>query len=229
MMAIKSQFALINLSTVVLAGIVLTGCQTTDSYTGEQKVQASAKYGGLGALTGAVIGGLANGKDGALTGAALGAVVGGGYGYYMDQQENRLRAELRDTGVQVQRTGDQLTLIMPGHITFASSSANINASFYPVLGSVAKVMKKYDKNTIAVIGHTDSTGDEKRINMPLSQQRADSVAGYLIGQGISPSRITAYGAGSSQPIASNKTPEGRTENRRVTITLKPPARQRDDR
>ncbi|OQX39719.1 MAG: hypothetical protein B0D91_00995 [Oceanospirillales bacterium LUC14_002_19_P2] len=221
----KSHFALKKLTAVVLVGAVLAGCQTTNPYTGEQETQKSAKYSGLGALAGAVVGGLANGKDGALAGAALGAAAGGGYGYYVDQQENKLRAELRGTGVQVQRVGNQLNLIMPGNITFASSSANIRADFYPVLGSVARVMKEYDNNTIVVVGHTDSTGDEKRINMPLSKNRANSVADYLIGQGIPSTRITAYGVGSSQPIASNKIPEGRAENRRVTIALKPPANQ----
>ncbi len=206
-----------------LAAIVLlvAGCQTTDPYTGEQKVNKTTKYAGVGALAGAVIGGIADGGEGALKGAAIGGAAGGGYGYYTDRQEAKLRAELQNTGVQVHRQGDNLQLIMPSNITFDSSKADIKADFYPVLGSVAKVFKEFDKNLIQVVGHTDSSGNDK-INLPLSQARADSVAQYLVGQQIPQTRITAYGKGASSPIADNSTKAGRSVNRRVEINLLPP-------
>ena len=204
----------------LLAAAFVSGCQTTDPYTGEQKTQNTAKYGGIGALAGAVIGGIADGKDGALKGAAIGGAAGAGYGYYTDRQEAVLRQELQGTGVQVQRQGDNLKLIMPSSITFDSSQSAVKASFYPVLGSVAKVMKEFDKNLIEIRGYTDSTGGPS-INNPLSQARAESVARYLVGQGVSATRMSIYGMGASNPLGDNATKAGRALNRRVEIDLKP--------
>ncbi|MGB1271729.1 MAG: glycine zipper domain-containing protein, partial [Endozoicomonas sp.] len=146
---------------VISAGILLAGCQTTNPYTGEQETTKSTKYGLGGALAGAAIGALADGGEGALKGAVIGGAAGAGYGYYTDRQEAKLRAELQGTGVQVYRQGNDLKLIMPSNITFDSSKADIKSAFYPVLGSVAKVFKEFDKNLIEVVGYTDSTGGEK--------------------------------------------------------------------
>ncbi|WP_281646629.1 OmpA family protein [Parendozoicomonas sp. Alg238-R29] len=210
------------IAVLAITSVIVAGCQSTNPYTGEQQAAKSAKYGGIGVLAGAVIGAAANGKDGALAGAALGGLAGAGYGAYTDKQEAALRAELQGTGVQIARYGDDLKLIMPGSITFDSNESSIKTSFYSVLSSVARVMKNYEKNPVVIIGHTDSTGNELKTNMPLSQARAQSVATYLIQQGVPASRITPYGVGSSQSIATNKTPEGRAQNRRVEIDLKPP-------
>ena len=199
---------------------LLAGCQTTNPYTGEQETAKSTKYAGLGAVAGALVGAAIDGKDGALAGALAGGLAGAGYGAYADKQEAALRAQLEGTGVQVVREGDKIKLIMPGNITFASSSANIKSTFYPALTSVATVMKEYDKYVAVIIGYTDSTGGDK-INLPLSQARAESVASYLEQQGVPGNRLVAYGAGSQSPIASNATAEGRALNRRVEITLQP--------
>ncbi|WP_067514926.1 OmpA family protein [Endozoicomonas ascidiicola] len=205
---------------VLMVSALLAGCQTTNPYTGEQQTNKSTKYGLGGVLAGAALGALADGKDGALKGAVLGGAAGAGYGYYLDKQEAVLRAELQGTGVHVYRQGDQLSLIMPSNITFDSSRSAIKSAFYPVLGSVAKVFKEYDRNLIEIVGYTDSTGGDK-INLPLSQQRAESVADYLVFQGVPATRITAFGQGSADPIASNSTSAGRAQNRRVEINLLP--------
>ncbi|WP_426414816.1 OmpA family protein [Aestuariirhabdus sp. LZHN29] len=212
------------LTAITLSAFLLAGCQTTNPYTGEEEVNKTTKYGGIGALAGAVVGGLANGKKGALAGAALGGAAGAGYGYYTDQQEAALRSRLQGTGVQVQRNGDDIKLIMPGNITFDTNSYNIQASFYSVLGSVALVLKEFDENAVEVVGHTDSTGSHQT-NMTLSEKRGQSVASYLVNQGIAGPRITYFGAGPDQPIASNSTSSGRALNRRVEINLRPPVAQ----
>lgn len=204
----------------LLVGALLAGCQTTDPYTGEQQASKSTKYGLGGVLAGAAVGAVADGGSGALKGAVIGGVAGAGYGYYMDRQESILRAELQGTGVQIHRQGDELKLIMPSNITFDSGKSDIKSAFYPVLSSVSKVFKEYDRNLIEVVGYTDSTGGDK-INVPLSQDRADSVARYIALQGVGDKRITAYGRGSEDPIASNKTVEGRAKNRRVEINIIP--------
>ncbi|MFK0573783.1 OmpA family protein [Endozoicomonas sp.] len=215
-MQLKKLFAVATL----LMGALLAGCQTTNPYTGDQQASKSTKYGLGGVLAGAAIGALADGGEGAWKGALIGGAAGSGYGYYLDNQENRLRAELQGTGVQVYREGDQLKLIMPSNITFDSSKSDIKSAFYPVLGSVARVFNEYDRNLIQVVGYTDSTGGDK-INLPLSQARADSVANYIAFQGVDGSRITGYGRGSMDPVASNNTSEGRAKNRRVEINLLP--------
>lgn len=206
----------------------ISGCATldnsihsTDPTTGERQVNNTAKGAGIGALAGAVIGAIADGGKGAAIGAASGAALGGGIGYYMDRQEAELRRKLEGTGVRVLREGNNLKLIMPGNITFATGSANINATFYPVLNSVALVLKEYNKSRLGVYGFTDATGRFER-NQILSEQRADSVAAYLTGQGIAPARMTVKGMSQRFPIASNDTPQGREQNRRVELLIETP-------
>ncbi|WP_025031891.1 OmpA family protein, partial [Nitratireductor aquibiodomus] len=153
-------------------------------------------------------------------GAGIGALAGGAVGSYMDQQEAQLRGQLQGTGVSVTRQGDYIILNMPSNITFATDSANIQPAFYSTLNSVALVLQKYNRTLVDVFGHTDSTGDAN-YNLELSQRRAGAVANYLIGQGASSQRFAIIGQGEAQPIASNATPEGRAQNRRVEIRLSP--------
>lgn len=199
--------------------LFVIGC-AIDPYTGEEKVSNTAAGAGLGAAGGAIIGAIAGGGKGAAIGAAAGSVLGAGGGYYMDRQEAKLRARLEGTGVRVQRQGNNLVLIMPGNITFATNSADINAGFYPVLDSVALVLNEFDNTSINVSGFTDSTGSFE-YNQLLSERRANSTASYLVQRGVKPGRIQARGFGERYPIASNDTEAGRAQNRRVEITIRP--------
>ena len=213
---------------IIVAGMLVsllavTGCQTQDAYTGESKVNNTTKGAGIGALSGAALGALVNKNDrgkGALIGAGVGAASGAGIGYYMDNQEKALRTELMNSGVQVQREGDNIRLVMPGNITFASNSAELRTDFYPTLDSITKVLKKYDKQSIRVTGHTDSTG-KAATNQTLSQQRAQSVELYLARKGVPGERLSSVGMGSSASIADNKTNAGKQANRRVEMELHP--------
>lgn len=213
----------LNLTAAAVAVALLVGC-TTNPYTGEREAGKAGIYGGIGAVSGAVIGAATSSKKdrakGALIGAAVGGAAGGGYGYYVDTQEAKLRQTLQGTGVQVQREGDNLTLIMPGNITFATDSANIAPSFYAPLNNLANSFKQYNQNTIEIVGYTDSTGSRQH-NMDLSQRRAQSVAGYLTAQGVDGTRLSTRGMGPDQPIASNSTADGRAQNRRVEVNLRP--------
>jgi outer membrane protein OmpA-like peptidoglycan-associated protein len=220
----RLNFACKVLLTLVAAGIV-AGCTTTNAYTGEKQVSKTAKGAGIGALIGAAAGAL-SGDDSkerrkrALIGAGVGALAGGAVGKYMDNQEAKLREKLQGTGVSVTRNGDTLVLNMPGNVTFATGSADLNASFFSVLESVALVLKEYDKTIIDVAGHTDSVGSEQS-NQLLSERRANAVAEFLVSQGVARNRIEAKGYGESYPIADNNTPEGRQLNRRVELALIP--------
>ena len=195
---------------------------TTNPYTGEKEASKTGIGAGIGAASGAILGAIAGGgkRKNVLLGAGIGALAGGGVGYYMDKQDDELRAQLQNTGVSVTRDGDNIILNMPGNITFATGSSDINADFYPVLNSVALVVNKYEKTYIDIIGHTDNVGGAA-MNQRLSEARANSVARYLESQKVLPARIVTRGMGMNQPIASNSTPEGRAQNRRVEIVLSP--------
>ncbi len=204
--------------------LVMIGCTTLDPYTGEQKTSNTAKGAGIGAVTGALIGASTASRGdrnkGILIGALAGGAIGGGVGNYMDRQEAALRQKLAGSGVQVSRDGDNLRLIMPGNITFATGRYEIRGEFYSVLDSVAQVLTEYNKTAIKITGHTDSTGNMQK-NQELSEQRADSVRQYLLSRSISSGRVQSTGYGPRYPIASNDTESGRQSNRRVELELLP--------
>ena len=209
------------LGVVVLVG----GCKTLDPYTGEEQTSNATRGALIGAATGAVVG-LVSGDDAverkkrALIGAGVGALAGGSIGYYMDRQEEKLRAELEGTGVSVTRIGDNITLNMPGNVTFATDSSDLSPAFFEVLDSVSTVLKEFDQTVVEVAGHTDSTGTET-YNQDLSERRASSVSQYLQARKISNERLITVGMGELRPVAENGTVGGRQANRRVEITMVP--------
>ena len=211
---------------VVLAiGLSISACETLNPYTGESQTSKATRGALIGAAAGAVVG-LVSGDDAverrqrALIGAGVGALAGGAVGYYMDQQEAKLRAELEGTGVSITRIGDNITLNMPGNVTFATDSSDLRPAFFDVLNSVGKVLKEFDQSVVEVAGHTDSTGSED-YNQGLSERRASSVSQYLAGRGINGQRLLTVGMGELRPVADNNTAEGRQANRRVELTMVP--------
>ena len=109
---------------------------------------------------------------------------------------------------------------MPQDILFAVDSAAINSSLRSDLGVLAGSLQRYPGSTVQVVGHTDNTG-AAAYNQDLSEHRAGSVASALINSGVDSRRIRAIGRGENNPIASNLTVEGRAQNRRVDITIRP--------
>lgn len=197
----------------------LSACTSIDPYTGQTRASDTAMGTGIGAIGGAAVGALIGGERGAYIGAGVGALGGGAIGYNMDKQNAELRQALLGSGVQVRKVGNTIQLIMASDVTFATNQANIQSDFYPTLDSVAVVFRKYDKNTINIVGYTDSTGNAS-YNQQLSEQRAQSVGSYLISRGVPANRVYTSGQGQRNPIASNATPQGRAMNRRVVITLR---------
>ena len=204
--------------TALVGGLTLAGC-TTNPTTGQVDYNKTAIGAGLGALLGAGVAKSNANKDQMGRAAAIGAVLGGAGGYYLDQKEKKLREQMAGTGVDVNRNPDgSVGLVMPGSITFATNSAAINSGFYNTLNKVAQTLAEDNKNAVVVSGHTDSTGNDS-INIPLSQNRAQSVASYLVSKGVSSNRVSAKGYGSSSPIADNSTAAGKQQNRRVEISI----------
>lgn len=208
------------------AAAMLAACTTTDPYTGET-VRSNTRSGALiGAGLGAALGYLTNtnksqeGRSNALIGAGIGALAGGAVGSYMDRQQAELRRELAGTGVNVVRQGDNIVLQMPSDVTFAVNQATIESRFLPVLDDVAQTLNQYPATYVDVVGHASADGPED-YNQRLSEQRSLSVADYLIGRQVLRDRLFVAGRGESQPIATNDTEQGRAQNRRVEITLRP--------
>ena len=211
------------ITAVLISSFALTGCASMmdqNAYTGQSQVNDTTKGVGIGALGGAGIGALIGGRQGALIGAGIGSLTGGLIGHHMDNENAELRQRLAGTGVQVIQSGNQIQLIMSSDVTFATNQSVIQSNFMPTLDSVGIVLNKYKNNSIIVTGYTDNTGSYEH-NQILSENRARSVGNYLISQGISMNRVFTNGMGERNPMASNATAQGRTQNRRVEITLKP--------
>ncbi len=210
---------------VTVFAVFVSGCETLDAYTRDEKTSSATKGALIGAAAGVVVG-LISGDDAverrqhALIGAGIGALAGGSIGYYMDRQEAKLRAELEGTGVSVTRRGDNITLNMPGNVTFATDSSDLSPAFFSVLNSVGKVLGEFEQTVVEVAGHTDSTGAYS-YNQSLSERRAGSVASYLQAQGVIAQRVITVGMGETRPMANNSSAVGRQANRRVEITMVP--------
>jgi outer membrane protein OmpA-like peptidoglycan-associated protein len=210
---------------LTLLAVFVSGCETLDPYTREEQTSKATKGALIGAAAGAVVG-LISGDDAverrqrALILAGVGALAGGAIGNYQDRQEAQLRAELEGTGVSVTRIGDNITLNMPGNVTFATDSSDLSPAFFDVLNSVGKVLGEFEQTVVEVAGHTDSTGSDS-YNLSLSERRAQSVTSYLTSQGVIPQRIISVGMGEKYPVADNTNASGRQANRRVEITLVP--------
>ena len=201
--------------------MLAAACTTTDQYGNVTRNNTGT---GIlaGAAAGALLGTLAGGDDrrNALIGAGVGALAGGAIGNYMDRQEEAFRQRLRGSGVTVRRVGNELVLVMPGDVTFATNSATLAPRFDPVLRDVADVLQTYPATLVDVIGHADSRGDAA-YNQQLSERRATAVAQDLIYRGVNQDRFYVAGMGETSPIASNDTDAGRAANRRVEIRIAP--------
>lgn len=210
-------------SALSLSALSMTSACVTNPETGNQRISKAA-IGGIGGVVGGyllgdILGGR-NDRTAKIVGAGLGGLAGAGIGYYMDEQEKKLREQTAGTGIDVTREGDNLILNMPSNVTFGVDSSAIQPNFQQTLGSVANTLSQYEKSYVDIFGHTDSTGSDA-YNQSLSVRRASSVSNFLSNSGVQSARLATQGFGESQPIATNSTEEGRAANRRVEIKIVP--------
>ena len=99
-------------------------------------------------------------------------------------------------------------------VSFESGTATITQESHLSLIKIVKIMETFKEVTFKIVGHTDNLGSKEK-NKKLSADRAAAVKNFLVKKGISGSRIESSGMGGSQPVASNKTTEGRAQNRRI--------------
>ncbi len=203
---------------LILATLFAAACTTTGDDPNAKAKRGAGIGAAAGAIAGAIIGNQGgNPATGAVIGAAVGAGVGGAVGHNMDKQQQQLQ---QIPGVEVTRPSEnQINVQLTSDILFDLNSTALRPQSQDVLRDLAANFRQYPSETFEVNGHTDSTGNAE-YNMTLSQRRADSVAGYLVDQGVPGAQITARGFGETQPKASNDTPEGRQLNRRVEIHIR---------
>ncbi len=199
---------------ILLAGSLFGACTATEY---NNKTTDTAGGAAVGALIGQAIG---QDTKGTLIGAGIGALAGLGWGAYKDQQTKELQARLQNTQVKVTDEGNYINLNLPGGVTFPTNGYVIGSGFYAPLNDIAAVLNQYPETRIVISGNTDNTGAYS-YNMDLSVKRARSVADYLVSRRVNPNRITINGFGPDRPIASNSTPSGRAQNRRVEIQIFP--------
>lgn len=133
--------------------------------------------------------------------------------------QSELRAEQEQlAGLEARETERGLELTLASDLLFNTGSATLKPGATLELDRLAGFMRANPQTRIIVEGYTDSRGSES-YNQGLSQQRAQAVAGSLAAQGVAQDRIQAVGRGKDFPVASNATPEGRQQNRRVDIIL----------
>ncbi|SLN55794.1 OmpA family protein [Pseudooctadecabacter jejudonensis] len=211
-----------SLAVAVSGLLAVTACeQIQDPNNPNRNTQQGALVGAAaGALIGAARGDTVGERNrGIVTGALIGAGLGAGAGALLDRQEAQLRAEL-GSNARIVNTGDQLIVTLPQDILFATNSDQLSGALRTDLNALARSMNDFPNTTVNVIGHADNTGSAA-FNQSLSERRAQSVASALISSGVAPNRVRSIGRGESSPIASNLTPEGRAQNRRVEITITP--------
>jgi outer membrane protein OmpA-like peptidoglycan-associated protein len=215
-MTLALQRALTGLVAVAMLSS-LTACATnTGTVADDKRVQGAV----LGTLAGAAAGAAIDHKSrgrGALIGAAVGGIAGTGVGWYLEKQKQEID-QIPDASVQQQ--GEALTVAFPGDVLFDSGSSSLAPGAYSRLDQLADTLNRYPDTDVIVKGHTDAAGSETS-NQALSERRADAVRRYLISKGVASARITSIGFGESMPLVTNSTVEGRQQNRRVEIELRP--------
>ncbi len=181
----------------------------------------------IGGATGLLAGSQSNSnkRQKQILGTVAGAIAGASIGKRLDEQEAQLRAELAaeqsQRAVEVERVSENLLkLTLNGEVSFDTNSATVKPAFYGTLNKLASVLVNYANSDVLVIGHTDDRGSDEH-NLGLSQRRAQSVAAYLSGQGVASERLIVEGRGEAEPRSSNDTSEGRAQNRRVEVFVRP--------
>jgi outer membrane protein OmpA-like peptidoglycan-associated protein len=209
----------ISLAIVFMAGILISGCEAAKNTNNTQRGAA------IGAVSGAVIGGVlgnnvgkgGKGAMGAIIGGVVGGVAGGVIGNKMDKQAREIDNAL--PGADVERVGEGIKLTLKENaVRFNVNKSSLTSTAQANLDKLVPVFKEYPDTNIQIFGYTDSDGTDE-YNLGLSRDRAASVRTYLISKGLSASRFTTTGMGEADPIATNETTDGKSQNRRVEFAI----------
>ncbi len=205
--------------------ILMAGASTFTSCESIKNTNKTQRGAGIGAAAGAVLGAVlgnnlgkgGNGAMGAVLGGVIGGVAGGVIGNKMDKQAREIDNAI--PGADVVRVGEGIKLVLnENSVRFDTNKSTLTSNAKSNLDKLVKVFNDYPDTDITIYGYTDNTGSVE-LNKNLSESRAASVKNYLSAKGISSSRFTTTGLGIADPIASNDTAEGRSQNRRVEFAI----------
>ena len=212
---------------VILLSAIMTlpACTATDEYGNKRRLTDTEKGAIIGATLGALAGHNTRSTKKRVLYGVLGGIAGAGVGNYMDTQkkdfEKNLKNEIDRGDVIIERLPENLLMVtMSSESSFDVNSTTIKPNFKSTLGRIAKIVNKYGKTHLSLVGHTDSTGS-KSYNQRLSEQRAAAIQTYFRSLKVIPERMTVYGMGEGKPRASNTNVLGRKQNRRVEIIIEP--------
>ncbi|WP_338585108.1 OmpA family protein [Pseudomonas sp. MAG733B] len=225
---------------VLLLGSLLTGCATHSDGTAPLNQRTWPICSLIGGLVGGGLGAIESGGW-AAGGAALGILTGGLICYAQDGDEDsdgvfdrRDRCPDTPANTPVEHHGCPLpqypasvkpaepvapeVITLSNDVFFGFDKSDLTPTAQSELDAIMSKLLDADVVSIKVIGHTDSVGADT-YNQALSERRANSVAEYLLSQGVAPNKLTSEGKGESQPVADNETEEGRAKNRRVELHI----------
>lgn len=210
----------------IITGIVLVTLSTiTTSCEAVKNTNKTQRGVGIGAVGGAIIGGVlgnnigkgGNGALGAVLGGVIGGVAGGVIGNKMDKQAREISTSL--PGAKVERIGEGIKLTLGENaVRFDTNKSTLTSTAKANLDKLLPVFNEYPDTNISIYGYTDSTGEDA-YNLKLSAQRAATVKSYLSAKGLASSRFVTTGMGEVEPIASNETADGKSQNRRVEFAI----------
>ncbi|PWA06071.1 OmpA family protein [Flavobacterium laiguense] len=210
------KIAILGLSSLLVLSFLFTGCDSVKNANNTQKGL------GIGAIAGGVIGGIIGANTGhAAAGAAIGAAIGGGTGALIGNSMDKQAREIDQAlpGADVERVGEGIRLVLKEDaVRFDVNKSTLTAQAKTNLDKLVPVFNSYADTNIEIFGYTDNTG-KPEYNLTLSQKRAESVKAYLISKGLVASRFKTSGFGIADPIATNDTPDGRSQNRRVEFAI----------
>jgi outer membrane protein OmpA-like peptidoglycan-associated protein len=209
----------------VLGSVVLVLTSVVSSCDSVKNASNTQKGAVIGTVGGAVIGGIignnagkgGKGALGAVLGGVIGGVAGGVIGNQMDKQAKAINQALPEADVQ--RVGEGIRLVLNENaIRFDTNKSTLTPQAQQNLDKLVPILQEYPETNIQIFGYTDSTGTPD-YNVALSQKRAETVRWYLVSKGVNSNRFATYGYGIADPIATNETPEGRSQNRRVEFAI----------
>ncbi len=213
------KLTLYTITILILFSFLFPGCKMIQNANNTQKGAA------IGVASGAVLGGIIGnhvGKGGnAVLGAVIGAAVGGGAGAIIGNKMDKQARQISEVmpGADVERVGEGIRLVLKENaIRFDINKSTLTPLATANLDKLVPVFKEYNETNIDIFGYTDITG-RPEYNLTLSKNRAESVKTYLVSKGIRSERIKTSGLGIADPIASNDTEEGRSQNRRVEFAI----------
>ncbi|UFH35650.1 OmpA family protein [Flavobacterium acetivorans] len=222
------KISVVAIALVMVIGSMFTSCEALKNTNNTQRGA------GIGAASGAVIGAIlgnnlgkgGKGAMGAVLGGVVGGVAGGVIGNKMDKQARQIDEAL--PGAEVKRVGEGIQLVLNENaVRFDTNKSTLTAAAKANLNKLVPVFQEYADTDITIFGYTDSTGPAD-YNLKLSGERAASVRSYLVSKGISAARFHVTGMGIADPIASNETVEGRSQNRRVEFAITANDKMRQD-